>query len=627
LSALQSIPGSDNDKLNWCVQSLNVNCGSSGFLPPQGSIGSLGGPLTLNNATDFAQTYYAPSSITAPDGSVQGHFCVQESLNPNNFVCASTYLIPLTIDLVPAGNTAILPEDFQKYTATIYASAGLNPANELASNMSNITWLPWNVTGLQPVLEEGCGPEEPFFSPDDFTENYYYYCAPNSTGSAQISANASVVLPAGSTVTISSTPATVTVKSGLLSQSVNFGAIPGQSAPSTLPLTATASSGLPVIFSSTTPSVCMVNGSTATLYIGGICSITAEQTGNTTYQAASTTQNFTVTGIASVPAISPAGGTYNNPPSITLTDSTPGSTIHYTLNGTTPTASSPVYSAPISVGENFTLNAVAIAPYYNLSSVTTASYNLAAATPVISPAGGSYSSPQTVTISTASTGASIFYTVNGATPTGNNQVTPVYTGPITVSSSETVKAIAVQTGYTQSPVASQAYTITGPLPTPAPTISPSGGAYNNPPTITLSDTASGATIYYTRNGTTPTTSSNVYTASFVLSQNTTINAVALAPGDTLSSVSTASYTLVDATPVVGLGAGTYTGPQTVTITTASTGAGLWYTTNGQTPMANPSVSTLYTGPITISASKTLKVIAVQTGYTKSPIVTEVYTIQ
>jgi len=50
---------------------------------------------------------------------------------------------------------------------------------------------------------------------------------------------------------------------------------------------------------------------------------------------------------------------------------------------------------------------------------------------------------------------------------------------------------------------------------------------------------------------------------------------------------------------------------------------IFYTLNGSTPSGH---STRYIGPITISASKTLKVIAIATGYTPSPIVTNAYTI-
>jgi hypothetical protein len=80
-----------------------------------------------------------------------------------------------------------------------------------------------------------------------------------------------------------------------------------------------------------------------------------------------------------------------------------------------------------------------------------------AATPTFSPAAGTYSSAQTVTISDTTSGAAIYYTTNGTTPTTSSSV---YSSPITVSATETLEAIATATGYSQSAVGSAAYTIT-----------------------------------------------------------------------------------------------------------------------------------------------------------------------
>jgi hypothetical protein len=81
----------------------------------------------------------------------------------------------------------------------------------------------------------------------------------------------------------------------------------------------------------------------------------------------------------------------------------------------------------------------------------------------------------------------------------------VYTGPITVSATETLKAIAVETGYTNSAAATAAYTIAPVLPAPA--FSLAAGTYTTTQTVTISDSTAGTTIYYTTNGTAPTTSS------------------------------------------------------------------------------------------------------------------------
>lgn len=86
-----------------------------------------------------------------------------------------------------------------------------------------------------------------------------------------------------------------------------------------------------------------------------------------------------------------------------------------------------------------------------------ASAGTPAATPTFSPAAGSYITTQTVTISDASAGTTIYYTTNGSTPTTSS---PVYSSPITVSSSQTISAIAVGGSFTQSPIGSASYIIT-----------------------------------------------------------------------------------------------------------------------------------------------------------------------
>jgi hypothetical protein len=109
------------------------------------------------------------------------------------------------------------------------------------------------------------------------------------------------------------------------------------------------------------------------------------------------------------------------------------------------------------------------------------------ATPQISPAAGTYTSVQNVTITDSTAGAAIYYTTSGTMPTaGSTQ----YAGAITVGSTETIEAIAIENGYTNSGVATAVYTINLPPPSftiavnSAPqTVSP-GGSAQYPITVT-----------------------------------------------------------------------------------------------------------------------------------------------
>ena len=75
----------------------------------------------------------------------------------------------------------------------------------------------------------------------------------------------------------------------------------------------------------------------------------------------------------------------------------------------------------------------------------------------------------------------------------------------------------------------------------APTISPNGGVFTNSVTITMSDTSVGASIYYTLDGTAPTTNSTLYTGAFVLTNTAGVQAIAAKPGQVNSGITTASF--------------------------------------------------------------------------------------
>ena len=123
-----------------------------------------------------------------------------------------------------------------------------------------------------------------------------------------------------------------------------------------------------------------------------------------------------------------------------------------------------------------------------------------ATAPTFSPAAGTYSGAQSVTISDATSGATIYYTTNGTTPTTSSTQ---YTGPITVGSTETLEAIAVITGDANSAVTSGTYTIGSPSPDPpgnAAVINYPSGFAGNPSQLWLGNGSiySGSSIELTK---------------------------------------------------------------------------------------------------------------------------------
>lgn len=120
-------------------------------------------------------------------------------------------------------------------------------------------------------------------------------------------------------------------------------------------------------------------------------------------------------------------------PDGTVTTSTPGGTV-YTVNA------------------NSCLTMIHIADAAPGNPVTLPS----AAAPVFSIGTGSYTSPQSVVMTDATPGAAIYYTIGNSAPTAGSNL---YNGPVVVSGSETLNAIAVAAGYSDSPVSSASYTI------------------------------------------------------------------------------------------------------------------------------------------------------------------------
>lgn len=329
---------------------------------------------------------------------------------------------------------------------------------------------------------------------------------------------------------------------------------------------------------------------------------------------------------APTPVITPAGGTFTGAQSVTITDSIPGAMIYYTLDGTTPTQSSTKYSGAITVAVSETVNAIAIAPGYSLSPVATVVFSLVTAVPTISPAGGTFTSVQSVTIADATAGASIYYTVtpNGGTPAPPTASSTLYTGAIPVTASETIEAIAVAAGSAQSATASAQFTVNLP-PAATPVISPAGGSFSSAQTVTITDSTSAAAIYYTTNGSTPSATNGIlYSGPISVTASETIEAVAVAYGSSNSAVASAAFSLVAATPTISPVGGTYSSVQSVTIADTTSGAAIYYTTNGSTPSATN--GTLYSGAITVSSSETVQAIAVASGYSNSAVASASFTL-
>jgi uncharacterized Fe-S cluster protein YjdI len=229
--------------------------------------------------------------------------------------------------------------------------------------------------------------------------------------------------------------------------------------------------GASVTITTTTPSATIyytTDGSTptiaSTLYSGAF---TVTGPGTTTVKAfairtgwndsAVATEAYTFAATAT-PAISPASGEVATGASITITCATGGASIYYTVDGSTPTPASTLYTGAFTITgpTGVSVKAMATSAGRPNSGVATNAYTFTAtATPVISPASGAQSGVITVTITCATGGASIYYTVDGSTPT---PASTLYTGGFPASANVTVKAMATSAGRPNSGVDTAVYT-------------------------------------------------------------------------------------------------------------------------------------------------------------------------
>jgi uncharacterized repeat protein (TIGR03803 family) len=259
-----------------------------------------------------------------------------------------------------------------------------------------------------------------------------------------------------------------------------------------------------------------------------------------------------------------------------------------------------------------------------------------AVAPTFSPGAGTYTSAQNVTITSATSGASIAYTTDGSTPTESGGAVTHGTlltngASVSVGASANLNAIAFKIGFTDSTVATAAYVINFPK-VATPTFSPVAGTYTSAQTVAISTTTSGATICYTTDGSPPTETHGTLLSnggSVSVSASVTLNAIAYESGYTDSNVGTANYVInlpPAATPTFSPSAGTYTSAQNVTITSATSGASIAYTTDGSTPTETHGTLLSNGGSVSVSANTTLNAMAFASNYTDSSAATANYII-
>jgi sugar lactone lactonase YvrE len=264
-------------------------------------------------------------------------------------------------------------------------------------------------------------------------------------------------------------------------------------------------------------------------------------------------QPIVITQIAAnvtAPLFSPPSGTgLTNGSLIGLSCATPGAVIYFTTNGSPASTNSAVYSTPVVfMGPGpFTIQALAQASQYSGVKSASATYTFPLATsPVFTPASGPLTNGAVIAMSCATAGASIYYTLDGSTPSTNS--TP-YSGALTFNGSVIVNAIAVAPACFPSAMTSVIYYQAQVAP---PQFTPGQGPVTNGTMISITNADPSAVIYYTVDGSTPTTNSPIYTTALLFTNQFTLQAQAFAVGDLPSPVQSVFYGLLDPVPNVAV---------------------------------------------------------------------------
>ena len=294
-----------------------------------------------------------------------------------------------------------------------------------------------------------------------------------------------------------------------------------------------------------------------------------------------------------------------------------GASIYYTMDGSDPSdqSNASVISGSELIldgtaGSMVTVKACARKDGKSVSEVVTFTYQISQSAGGVTadvPNGTLVSIGSKINLMTDVTDAEIRYTTDGSSPADNGIKGTVVTVEGTSGSSFMIKAVAVVDGDAGS-VCTFTYKIKE-KPS-APTASPSGGTLTVATRVELNSSAE--KIYYTTDGVTPTEGSSLYKEPILINKTTNLKAIAVSADGEVSEVASFQYTaaLKAEKPTASHDTGTVLEPGTVVaLHTDTSGAEIYYSTNGTEPTRdNLDSMTLYTED-GITVNRTVTILA------------------
>ena len=361
----------------------------------------------------------------------------------------------------------------------------------------------------------------------------------------------------------------VVIVSGILTPTITFANISKTFGESAFALSPSSDSLGAFTFTSSDTSVATISGSTVTILKNGVSTITATQAANGNYSSGTATATLTVgaAGIVAAPTFSTAAGAIAFPTTITLSSTTAGATIYYTIDGSTPSTAS-TQGTSVVVNSAQTIKAFAIKTGYTDSSISSASYTQAQAT-----------APTSITLAVGST-AAVGGVTNVAIPSaGSTDSTGAVTGWVS-STANKIKFTVANGGS-----ASSAITI-------------GGGAYTSGADYSIT-AASTLTVIVTTTETGKT--SAIRTFSISVTAAPTFTSTGLIINYDASNFSNGASTWTN----LGTGGATYNGVVTGSLSlTGTTPAAISIGGNG-----NPQTKYISTNYVNNDAAWTIEVIA------------------